>query len=53
MRRAHEKRLLARYQQLLGEWNIAAPDLKTLWQRYRAYLLYPFEAMVVTLGVGG
>lgn len=53
IRRVYEKHLLARYQQLLGERNIAVPDLETLWQRYRAYLLYPFEAMVVTLGVGG
>lgn len=52
-RRIHELDLLARYQQVLAEQGVAAPDSTTLLQRYRAHLAYPFEAMVVTLAVGG
>ena len=32
---------------------VAAPGLDALTARYRAHLVYPFEAMVVTLAVGG
>ncbi|HLA26861.1 MAG TPA: phosphotransferase [Syntrophales bacterium] len=52
-RRTHELRLLTRYQQILADHRVAAPDFTTLLQRYRAHLIYPFEAMVVTLAVGG
>jgi Ser/Thr protein kinase RdoA (MazF antagonist) len=52
-RRTHEARLLARYQQVLADHGVGALDLATLWHRYRAHLVYPFEAMVVTLAVGG
>lgn len=52
-RRAHEARLLARYQQGLAAHGVAALDSARLLHRYRAHLLYPFEAMVVTLAVGG
>jgi aminoglycoside phosphotransferase (APT) family kinase protein len=51
-RRRHETRLLARYHQVLAEHQVAAPDFTKLLQRYRAHLLYPFEAMVVTLAIG-
>jgi len=36
-------------------WNngIAGIDVKMLLQRYRAHLIYPFEAMIVTLAIGG
>ncbi len=52
-RRMHELDLLTRYQQVLAEQCVAAPDITTLLQRYRVHLAYPFEAMVVTLAVGG
>lgn len=52
-RRTHEAHLLARYHQVLTAHKVAAPDPTTLRQRYRAHLVYPFEAMVVTLAVGG
>mgnify|MGYP001606057678 FL=1 len=52
-RRTYELDLLTRYQQVLAEQGIAAPNATTLLQRYRLHLAYPFEAMVVTLAVGG
>ena len=52
-RRTHEARLLARYQQALADHGIGPLDLATLRHRYRAHLVYPFEAMVATLAVGG
>jgi aminoglycoside phosphotransferase (APT) family kinase protein len=52
-RRTHEAQLVARYQQCLSDLGIAGLDSNTLWQRYRAHLMYPFEAMVATLAVGG
>ncbi|MCX6373685.1 MAG: aminoglycoside phosphotransferase family protein [Actinobacteria bacterium] len=52
-RRAHEVRLLARYQQVLAEHGVRDLDGEVLRCRYRAHLVYPFEAMVLTLAVGG
>jgi hypothetical protein len=52
-RRGHESRLLARYQQVLKEHGVQDLDGEVLRCRYRAHLVYPFEAMVVTLAVGG
>ncbi len=51
-RRTYEPSLLARYQQILADHQITGLDATTLGQRYRAHLLYPFEAMVATLAVG-
>jgi Ser/Thr protein kinase RdoA (MazF antagonist) len=51
-RRTHEARLLARYHQVLVDNHMAAPDFTKLLQRYRAHLIYPFEAMVMTLAIG-
>jgi len=52
-RRKHEASLLAQYQQSLAAHGIMALDASQLLHRYRAHLVYPFEAMVVTLAVGG
>jgi hypothetical protein len=52
-RRTHEPHLLAWYQQCLADQGITGLDSTMLWQRYRAHLMYPFEAMVATLAVGG
>jgi len=52
-RRLHETRLIAIYAQCLEDSGITGIDSKTLMQRYRAHLVYPFEAMIVTLAVGG
>jgi aminoglycoside/choline kinase family phosphotransferase len=52
-RRLHEANLIAIYAQCLGNNGIAGIDVKMLLQRYRAHLIYPFEAMIVTLAIGG
>jgi hypothetical protein len=52
-RRERELDLLARYQQCLQDQGINSLDSANLWLRYRAHLMYPFEAMVATLAVGG
>ncbi|CAG7857281.1 hypothetical protein MCAMS1_02050 [biofilm metagenome] len=53
VRRKHETALLTRYHELLAAQSLTDIDFKELFQRYRAHLSYPFEAMVVTLAVGG
>ena len=53
IRRSHEHRLLETYLQALAEKGISGLDQKNLILRYRAHLVYAFEAMVVTLAVGG
>jgi len=52
-RRLHEAQLLAIYAQTLLEHGITDIDLSQLFSRYRAHLIYPFEAMIVTLAIGG
>ncbi len=52
-RRLHEASLIAIYAQCLKNNGLAGIDVKNLLQRYRAHLIYPFEAMIVTLAVGG
>jgi hypothetical protein len=51
-RRAHEADLLAHYAQVLAECGMVISDT-VLRQRYRAHCSYAFEAMVVTLAIGG
>ena len=53
VRRAHEVGLVAAYARGLQDHGVKGIDIKSLMQRYRAHLIYPFEAMVVTLAVGG
>mgnify|MGYP006194135837 CR=1 FL=1 len=52
IRRAHEIKLLSVYIQGLRNNGITGICTELL-QRYRAHLIYPFEAMVVSLAVGG
>lgn len=52
-RRLHEASLVAIYAQCLEDNGVVSIDVKMLLQRYRAHLIYPFEAMIVTLAVGG
>ena len=52
-RRLHEASLIALYAQSLEENGVTGIDVNMLLQRYRAHLIYPFEAMIVTLAVGG
>ncbi|MGR8934567.1 MAG: phosphotransferase [Gammaproteobacteria bacterium] len=52
-RRAQEAELIALYQQGLAGHGIKGIEADKLWERYRAHLCYPLEAMLVTLAVGG
>ena len=52
-RRAHEAELLDRYGRILQDHGVGPFDARALQRRYRAHLVYPFEAMVATLAVGG
>lgn len=52
-RSLYETELLVKYAQTLTGNGVADIDKSALMQRYRAHLVYAFEAMVVTLAVGG
>jgi Ser/Thr protein kinase RdoA (MazF antagonist) len=52
-RRAHERDLVWRYGEGLRRQGVDAPSGAELLGRYQAHLTYAFEAMVVTLAVGG
>ena len=52
-RRLHEAGLLAKYIQTLADHGIAGMDNTVLMKRYCAHITYAFEAMVITLAVGG
>lgn len=51
-RRRHETELLAHYAATMQSEGIPAPD-NDIMTRYRAHCCYTFEAMVVTLAIGG
>jgi aminoglycoside/choline kinase family phosphotransferase len=51
-RRLHETSLIILYAQCLEYNGISNIDVNILLQRYRAHLIYPFEAMIITLAVG-
>jgi hypothetical protein len=53
VRRTHETLFLATYAQSLAKHGVTGIEQASRWQRYRAHLAYPFEAMIVTLAVGG
>jgi len=53
MRKLYEAELLVKYAQTLAENGVTDVDNSRLVQRYRAHLVYAFEAMIVTLAVGG
>jgi Protein of unknown function (DUF1679) len=53
VRREHEIRLLSRYHAIIASNSPTTSDFQELLNRYRAHLVYPFEAMIVTLAVGG
>lgn len=52
LRRQYEHRLLHLYRDSLAQQGIAV-DFAWLWERYRLHLCYPFEAMLLTLAIGG
>jgi hypothetical protein len=51
-RRAHERRLLERYLDALSAAGGRPPALAEAWHGYVANLVYPLEAMVMTLALG-
>ncbi|HEY1279413.1 MAG TPA: phosphotransferase [Acidimicrobiales bacterium] len=51
-RRTHERRLLAHYLDALVAAGGRPPAAAEAWQAYVAHLVYPLEAMVVTLAFG-
>lgn len=53
IRRLYENKLLTIYKQDLINNGVSYSDLENLQQRYHAHLIYPFEAMIITLAVGG
>jgi len=53
IRRNHENNFLEMYLHVLAEKGIAEIEKKSLLHRYRAHLVYAFEAMIMTLAVGG
>lgn len=52
IRRHHEQQLIARYAAHLSTNGLRDVDEQTLFRRYRKHLVYPFEAMVITLAIG-
>lgn len=52
-RKAHEIQLIKHYSQALSRLGIGDVKSKDLLQRYRAHLVHPLEAMLVTLAIGG
>jgi hypothetical protein len=53
IRRLHEGNLLTLYKNELINNGVPSSEVIDMQQRYRAHLIYPFEAMIVTLAVGG
>jgi Ecdysteroid kinase-like family len=53
IRRLHEMELLAKYHEILLANSKINTGFDSLLNRYRAHLVYPLEAMIVTLAVGG
>ncbi|MDD2761012.1 MAG: aminoglycoside phosphotransferase family protein [Methylomonas sp.] len=53
VRRAHEKNLLNQYAEQLTIAGAERVDERLLFRRYQAHLVYPFEAMTITLAIGG
>ena len=52
-RKLHEQDLIKLYADCLKNEGINSVNDIALFERYRAHLVYPFEAMLVTLAIGG
>jgi len=52
-RRSYEEQLLERYLSCLATHGVQGLDKGQLLQRYRAHLVYPLDAMIATLAIGG
>ena len=53
LRREHERALLNQYRHILTEHCSVDWGMDEVLERYRAHLSYPFEAMILTLAIGG
>ncbi len=53
LRRSHERALVNLYTDCLQKEGVTGLDAEQLFERYRTHLVYPFEAMLVTLAIGG
>lgn len=53
VRRLHEKDLLSQYVNDLANAGADEIDEQQVFRRYQAHLVYPFEAMTITLAIGG
>lgn len=53
VRRQHEMSFLKMYCDSLKEHGVHELEFEKILQKYRSHLVYPFEAMLVTLAVGG
>lgn len=52
-RRNHESELLSLYQENLANFGAVQLDNQYVYNRYRVHLAYAFEAMIITLAIGG
>jgi hypothetical protein len=53
IRKTNETQLLKHYIQSLTANGVPGIDFEQIKHRYFAHLVYPFEAMLITLAVGG
>ncbi len=53
IRRTYETQFIEHYLQSLAKAGIQDIDYEHAQSRYRAHLIYPYEAMLITLAVGG
>ena len=53
MRHLYGEDLVDYYFQCLVKNGVVGIDKTTIQQRFRAHLVYPFEAMILTLALGG
>ena len=51
-RRNNEKRLIQHYIDRLIKHGVTGINTEEILQKYRAHLIYPLEAMLITLAVG-
>jgi hypothetical protein len=51
-RRQHERELLVGYLDELADAGGHPPSSELAWRQYVAHLVYPLEAMVITLALG-
>ncbi|MCF6252909.1 MAG: ecdysteroid 22-kinase family protein [Methylococcaceae bacterium] len=53
IRKTNEAQLIKHYIQSLTDNGVSSIDFEQIKHRYSAHLVYPFEAMLITLAVGG